>query len=259
MPGEAFTIESGKPLAIRLDIDAGKSIQLKEAGRSGKCIFRPVVFVDIEETSVILDRCPRLLVGNIHQLSFDNGVDESPTGFELVFGNGRSPLDVAITSETVIFDLLGMRGDVGDLAVEQTVHVRGSLNRDADLAATEIVIGGVESLKGVVSEAGSDGFTLLLAHGAGALAVELLPDTLTLTDCNTPFEGAFIPPGVSVRVYGKFDSADGVNSFRALLVLLQFQSEKVLLTDMVAADGGHLVTIDQDGTQFQAFYPMVPW
>ena len=66
-PRGGIFVKSGKTLAIRLDIDANKSINLHEAGNSGKCIFRPVVFVDIE-TIQTPQRCPRILVGDIARL-----------------------------------------------------------------------------------------------------------------------------------------------------------------------------------------------
>ena len=66
-PRGGIFVKSGQTLAIRLDIDANKSINLHEAGNSGKCIFRPVVFVDIE-TIKTPRRCPRILVGDIEAI-----------------------------------------------------------------------------------------------------------------------------------------------------------------------------------------------
>ena len=42
-PRGGVPIRAGETLAIRLDVDANKSIQLHSAGNSGKCIFRPVL------------------------------------------------------------------------------------------------------------------------------------------------------------------------------------------------------------------------
>ena len=47
-PRGTFQVVEGEALAIRLDIDAKKSFLLHKAGNSGKCIFRPVIFVDIQ-------------------------------------------------------------------------------------------------------------------------------------------------------------------------------------------------------------------
>ena len=56
-PRGGIFVKSGATLSVRLDVDANKSINLHEAGNSGKCIFRPVVFVDIE-TIQTPQRCP---------------------------------------------------------------------------------------------------------------------------------------------------------------------------------------------------------
>lgn len=66
-PREPFQVRVGGTLAIRLDIDANKSINLHQAGNSGKCIFRPVIFVDIRE-EVPTGRCPKVLSGIIASL-----------------------------------------------------------------------------------------------------------------------------------------------------------------------------------------------
>ena len=59
----------GEALAIRLDIDAKKSFLLHQAGNSGKCIFRPVIFVDILSVDQI-DSCPEVLKGSIVSLKY---------------------------------------------------------------------------------------------------------------------------------------------------------------------------------------------
>ena len=71
-PREPFTVSQGGNLSIRLDIDANKSINLHQAGKSGKCIFRPVVFVDIRE-GMPIGRCPKILHGTIETLKESGG------------------------------------------------------------------------------------------------------------------------------------------------------------------------------------------
>ncbi|MHC4339755.1 MAG: DUF4382 domain-containing protein, partial [Planctomycetota bacterium] len=46
-PGEPIEVVPGGALLIELDMDANKSMKLDVAGNSGKCTFRPVVFVEI--------------------------------------------------------------------------------------------------------------------------------------------------------------------------------------------------------------------
>jgi len=46
-PRSPFEVVGGEALLISLDMDANKSIHIVEAGKSGKYIFRPVIFVDV--------------------------------------------------------------------------------------------------------------------------------------------------------------------------------------------------------------------
>lgn len=71
--GGPITLEGGETLLIRLDLDAEKSFLVVRAGASGQYIFRPVVFVDIEDK--LRDRLVRLF-GTI-------GAEESESRFEL--------------------------------------------------------------------------------------------------------------------------------------------------------------------------------
>jgi hypothetical protein len=72
--GGPITLEGGDTLLIRLDLDAEKSFLVVRAGASGQYIFRPVVFVDIEDE--LRDRLVRLF-GTI------GAIEESESRFEL--------------------------------------------------------------------------------------------------------------------------------------------------------------------------------
>ncbi len=244
-PRENFEVVRGETLAISLDMDMDKSIQFKQAGNSGKCIFRPVIFVDIE-TVITPGDCPQVLSGQISELFDDNG---NITGFELNLEEGQGMLDVILNSETVIFDQDGERGDRYDLAEGQIVQVRGRLNADGDFEASVIIIGGVEKFKGTVTSSTDVNFTLQLDNDAGDLVVDLTQDTVIFIGCDQPYDG-IIPEGWTARVFGKFDSSDTPNAFRALVVFLKPKQLSGVLTDIDRAveDDGYDLTIKIDET-----------
>jgi hypothetical protein len=245
-PRENFEVVSGETLAISLDMDMDKSIKLKPAGNSGKCIFRPVIFVDIE-TVITPEHCPRVLSGEIDELILDD--EKNVTGFVLDLKEGRGMLDVFLTNETVIFDQNGLSGDRDDLDEGQIVQVRGRLNPEGDFEASVIVIGGVEKFKGTVTDSAPDDFTLKLDNEAGTLIVDLTEDTIIFIGCDQPYEG-IIPVGWTARVFGKFEVIDSQNAFRAVVVFLQQEQPSGLLTDITRADteDGYNLTIKTDET-----------
>ncbi|NTW16653.1 MAG: DUF4382 domain-containing protein, partial [Syntrophaceae bacterium] len=91
-PREPFTVSQGGNLSIRLDIDANKSINLHQAGKSGKCIFRPVVFVDIRE-GMPIGRCPKILHGTIDELKYSGS---QVIGFILDLKNSQGTVEVRL-------------------------------------------------------------------------------------------------------------------------------------------------------------------
>ena len=243
-PRENFRVAPGKSLAISLDMDMDKSIQLKKAGNSGKCIFRPVIFVDIE-TIDSTEACPRVLTGKIDELIYK---DEKVIGFMLDLKEGRGLLKVMLRNSTVIFDKNGFKGDRNDLEAGQIVHVRGRLNSNCNLVASVIVIGGVEKFQGTVIDSSPDDFTLKLANDSGTLEVELTDSTLIFIGCDTPFEDEIIPIGYKARVFGKFEAVGASNIYRAIVVFLQPNEPAGLLTDISEAVGGYDLTIQTDET-----------
>ena len=204
VPRGPFRVERGETLAIRLDIDANKSIDLHQAGQSGMCIFRPVVFVDIGPIDW-MPRCPKILKGTLEELIGENPIK----GFRLALSRSRGTLDVYLSETTVIFDDTGIPGDVDDLEKGQPIWVRGKLDIDGHFQATEVAIGDVLVLKGTVERTvdEDDTFTLALDPNQPVtdetIPVTLSGETLILVGCDDEVTKSAITPGLPARVAGK--------------------------------------------------------
>jgi len=259
-PQGDFAVKSGVTLAIRLDIDANKSINLHEAGKSGKCIFRPVVFVDID-TILTPQRCPRILVGEIRRLLPD---EKNIEGFALDLLGKRGSINVWLSDNprqpTIIFGEDGFRVRRSQLELGQKVRVSGKITSKGDLAASVIIIGNVLNLKGtVVSSVNSDSiFPLLLDSGQGFVGdqvkVEVTPATLVLIGCDEEASIGAIQRGKPARVVGKYDVDENV--FRAVAVFLR--SEEIIgdLVRIERATGGtNLIIKEADGNELAVFLP----
>lgn len=259
-PRGDFEVRSMETLAIRLDIDANKSINLHEAGSSGRCIFRPVVFVDID-TIKTPRRCARILAGEITQLLPS---EENIEGFALDLFDRRGTIDVWLSDNprrlTIIFGEDGSRVRRSALKSGQKVRLTGKINADGDLDASVIVIGDVLSAKGtVVSSVKDDSlFPLLLDPGqeliGGQVNVEITNATFILLGCDEEVDPAAIQRGKRARVVGKFDVENNV--LRAVAVFLQ--SEEIigdLLRIERATGGTDLVIADEDGNEISVFLP----
>ena len=249
-PRKNFRVAPGKSIAISLDMDMDKSIQLKEAGNSGKCIFRPVIFVDIE-TIDTTEACPRILTGEIDELIYR---DESVVGFMLDLKEGRGLLKVMLRYQTVIFDENGFEGDRDDLKVGDTVRVRGRLNSRCNLIASVIIIGGVEKFQGTIIDSSPDDFILKLANDAGTLDVDITDNTVIFIGCDELFEDEIIPIGYKARVLGKFEAAAASNIYRAIVVFLRPSKPTGLLTGISNAVSGYNLTIRTDETTTLSVY-----
>ena len=154
-PRGTFQVVKGEALVIRLDIDAKKSFLLHKAGNSGKCIFRPVIFVDIQPVDKI-DSCPEVLKGRIVSLKYDSD-GKLVSGFVLDLNRGDL-LQVSIRlSSTVIFDENGLPSDINDIELRKSAYVRGRIQSDGSLLASLVVIGDVLKVKGTATEAVSSG------------------------------------------------------------------------------------------------------
>jgi hypothetical protein len=261
-PQEDFWVRSGETLAIRLDIDANKSINLHEAGKSDKCIFRPVVFVDIE-TIKTPQRCPRILAGDIERL-IENDRTGEIEGFVLDLFGERGTIDVWLSDNprqpTIIFGKDGFRVRPSQLERGQKVRVTGKITSKGDLTASVVIIGDVTSVKGtVVSSVNSDSmFPLLLDSGQSIvddqIKVEVTPATLVLLGCDEEVGVEAIQRGKRARVVGK--TILNAKVLRAVAVFLK--SEEItgdLLRIERATGGTNLIIRDKDGNELAVFLP----
>jgi hypothetical protein len=210
-PRGGFTVAGGETLAIRLDIDARKSIQLHQAGNSGKCIFRPVIFVDID-TVFDKERCPSVFKGQIVRFLFEEN-SNTRIGFVLDLKGGRGTVKVLADSETVFFDEnADSEGvDLTDLTAGDVVHVRGSLTSDGKLLASLVVAGDVLKLEGTVAkDADAGSFNLTLdpkqAILSSSLTVHLEDQTLILIGCDESVDAGYILADSRVTVIGKYST-----------------------------------------------------
>jgi hypothetical protein len=259
-PRGDFAVRPGETLAIRLDVDANKSINLHEAGNSGKCIFRPVVFVDIYTINAP-QRCPRIMVGEITELLPS---EDNIEGFTLDLFDRRGTIDVWLSDNprqpTIIIGEDGSRVRRAALKPGQKVRVTGKINRNADLNASVVVIGDVLSVKGTVvtSVNVNSIFPLLLDTGqelvGGQVNVEITNATLILLGCDEEVDPAAIQRGKRARVIGKFDVNDNV--LRAVAVLLKQEEIFGDLLRIERATGGTNLIIEVDvGNEVSVFLP----
>ena len=251
-PRDDFAVRSGKTLSIRLDIDANKSINLHEAGNSGKCIFRPVVFVDID-TIISPQRCPRILVGEIKRLLPSESNIE---GFTLDLFDKRGTIDVWLSDNprlpTIIFGEDGFRVRRSELQPGQKVRVKGKITSQGDLTASVVIIGDVLNVKGTVVSPVDDAssiFPLWLDDGqeltGGQVNVEVTPATFILLGCDEEVGIEAIQRGKRARIVGKYDVGDNV--FRAVAVFLKPEEIIGDLLEIERATGGTNLIIKYEG------------
>ncbi|MEJ2725240.1 MAG: DUF4382 domain-containing protein [Deltaproteobacteria bacterium] len=246
-PRENFYVNWGETLGIRLDFDANKSINLHSAGKSGKCIFRPVVFVDIDNLGV-LDQCPKIVRGTIDELIVE---DLETTAFWLDLPGDGEPLEVILGEDARIFDPYGLPGSPEDLEVGQTVWVRGTLD-EGRLIASMVVIGDILVLEGMatslvntmglfyfIPDVGEE----ITTNGA-ELGVQLYEESLVLIGCDDEVPWEAIQSNMRARVAGKYSSSDGL--FRAAVVFLGSQEVSGMITDTLQDVDGLQITVQPD-------------
>jgi hypothetical protein len=227
-PRGGFEVQSGEFLAIRLDMDAKKSINLHEAGKSGKCIFRPVVFVDIKPGTVF-QRCPMNITGTITDL-IDRDGNGITDGFYLNVTWFRDPLTVWLDDDASVFDK-----DMDDtldtpavFAKGQHVWARGRLDAQGRFRARVAVVDDVLTIDGVAQgpvEASSNTFPFLFDPGQGFVGqpnmnVQLFKNqSLVFRGCDAEVEWDAIAQDVPARVFGKLSFTEP--ELRAAVVLLR--------------------------------------
>ena len=250
-----FLVTQGSTLSIRLDIDANKSINLHPAGKSGKCIFRPVVFVDIEEGAP-LERCPKVVSGTLKSVKFD--ASSEIVGFILELNGDRGTLEVSLSSATRIFNDDFVCATPEDLKSGDPVQVRGRLTNNGVFAASLVVIGQLLDVTGTVTSVPINvppTFSFKFQPFSnqelgGEWQVTGQTCTLVLVGCDTTVDPSQIQQGMPVRIFGKAFSA---GELRAATVVLRDQevSGTILLVEEVLGWSGKRITIDESGSSVQ--------
>jgi hypothetical protein len=249
-PREPFEVKKGEALAIRLDIDANKSINLHPAGKSGKCIFRPVVFVDIEPVK-LRSACPEILTGQITQI-IDTSSAPGINGFVLTLPDGRGNIEVLLSESTAIFDQEGLPGTSADLKLNDSVWVRGRIDSYGKLSASVVIVGKVLAVDGVAQSSVNidDQFIFLPNAGeaiSGEFTVQLFDgNSLVLVGCDKIADWGAIQPNRKAKVVGKYDTHGQV--FRGIVVFLKELEISGSVVSVNEQDGGLTLTIQTNGT-----------
>jgi hypothetical protein len=256
-PQGTFQVTPGGKLLIRLDFQANKALDIHPAGKSGKCIFRPVVFVDIQEGKFIYP-CPKIIEGTIEEITeYDNAGE--PTEFILKRAENGDELRVTLLSDAVIFDgdFLSRSALIPLAGTSQTVKVVGILDENLAVQASIVVIGDVLNVKGDVHTAVQfddtaktvGKFELAPFAGeeiVGQVDVEVFrDDTSILLGCNTKLQPEDIMPGMSARVIGKYITGSSV--LRAVAVFIKPQKISGKLLSWYPTSDFKYLVLDVDG------------
>jgi hypothetical protein len=242
-PREPFRVIPNKTLSITLDIDANKSINLHQAGKSGKCIFRPVVFVDIEPGAPVRP-CPRIISGTIIRIVKRGDII---VGFFLDLAGHRGELEVRVTDDTAVFDQNGEFGgrELLDGQEGERVHVRGRLDDNARLQASVVVLGQVLMVRGEVGgpvDDTTDLFPFIPFPGEELVNnrdVQVADETLVLIGCDTEVGKEAIQAGMTAKVIGK--------SVREVSGQITFINDE---------GRGKIITVEQEtGGEVEVFVP----
>jgi hypothetical protein len=254
-PRGSFQVVEGEALAIRLDMDARKSFQLHTAGNSGKCIFRPVIFVDIRSVAQV-DDCPEVINGTVKLLeNGSNGLTK-----EFVLQTNRGDLRVTADSSTVVFDENGNHdSDGSSIAVGKTAYVRGRLQPDGSLKASLVVVGEVFKIKGTAEGPVTGGQYSMSIDPYQELIgpsvdVKLQDRSLILIDCDTEVDASYIQEGTRTTVIGKYNTKD-----RVLIASVVFVEPRAItgrLTNIESVSGGSKLTVTPtSGSPAMVFLP----
>jgi len=262
-PREPISVMADRTVYIRLDIDANKSINLHEAGSSGKCIFRPVVFVEVSYDEPPR-RCPQIFRGTILGDPFDGNDDGQVDTFILTLTDGRGKLTINLLEDSRIFGADGLFTDPNLLQQGQFVNVRGRLWED-EVVASLVAVGQVYHAKGTVEgEVANDRFPFrpdplagIVVDEHGHIAVELVRDgdeikTLILIGCDTEVGSESIMQGMRARVVYKLVCGNDVCWLRAVAVLLTPMEVSGELISWSKTPDGKKVVLDIEGINVYA-------
>lgn len=249
-PRSPVDIGENELIYLRLDIDVNKSIHLHPTG-SGKCIFRPVVFVDIL-TKDDMTQCPTLIKGEVKELHDESG-DWVPESFTLkregnTADNCLGDIRVCFAENILVFAGNGRFGSLADLEEGQPVTVRG-MTRDGCFTASLIIIGDCRAIKGVIQEIpGCTEFLLRpdsCADGADSIKVVLADETPLFTGCDTPLDFDALEAGMRVLVTGMLDGEG--KTLAAALVIVQADELEGTIAGVECVEDGYVFAIDTGG------------
>jgi hypothetical protein len=256
-PQGTFQVRPGGKLLIKLDFQANKALDIHPAGKSGKCIFRPVVFVDIQEGKFIYP-CPKIIEGTIEEITEYDSTGE-PTEFILKRAENNDELRVMLLPDSIIFDgdFLSPSALIPLEGTSQIVKVIGTLDENLGVQASIVVIGDVLNLKGNVDTAfqfddatmtvGQFKFTPFAGEEiVGQVDVQVFQDeTSILLGCKTKLQPEDIMPGMSARIIGKYIT--GASVLRAVAVFLKPQKISGKLLSWYPTSDGNYLILDVDG------------
>jgi hypothetical protein len=226
VPRGEIEVTPETPIAVRVDIDAGKSISVHATGQ-GKCIFRPVVFADVLSGDPA-ERCPREVAGTISRIERSGGDAEGaggppPASVVLDLGGGRGTVRAEIEEGTPIFDDRGIPTGLAGLEAGETLRVRGRSLRSGDPAAIRAIwaiSGEPLDLRGAVETAPSGGRFDLQVDRDGTVSCETTAASIAYSPCGTdplPLDG--IVAGRRVRVLGGREA--GESALRVAVLVLE--------------------------------------
>lgn len=226
-PQGSFVVQQGEVLYLRLDIDANKSINLHPAGKSGKCIFRPVVFADVIPKNIPAS-CSMLYRGTIESLIYTEPNAPLPIGFILERECAcQGILNVMFDDDILIFSEYNISVYPDALSASQQVAVYGYLDGLGTLNARFIVIGDVLMVDGtVLDKPTADTFNLQPDLGEGffnnidnKINVSLNTQSLVLTLCGEDQTFDNITVNSDVIIIGRYNTQG--STFNAFSVLIK--------------------------------------
>ncbi len=257
-PQHPFKVVSGATLFIRLDIDANKSINLHTAGQSGKCIFRPVVFVDITYGQPPRP-CPQYFSGRIIKFFYRDG-DGQIEGFRLDLSENRGELKVLLSQDVRIFDYQGLPTDTSFLGLDQFVNVRGKMANNV-LLASVVVQGQVYFVKGTVEGIvvndlfpfSPDPQAGIVVDPNGQIDVELVREntevkTVISLGCDNEVGPSTIQAGMDAKIVYKLVCSSGSCVLRSVAVFLKPTEISGQLNSWYLGPGGKSLVLDVEGT-----------
>jgi len=242
-PQGPITVKSGNKLAFEIDIHAKRSLNLHVAGKSQKCIFRPVIIATVTTLRSIQpeNKCPRMLDGTVTEIK---KVDGEVKEFKLRLSHDSGcQIKIRVNEDTTVFDKDGSFTTPEALKVGQKVKVRGEILEDASLLASVIAIGDLIKLYGtvnqIISENGDLVFEMKVPYGQVVVdeTINVVVDhqTLILKDCKTEVDRDAIKPGIGVRAIGKISEG----ALLSVVLFLEEQKNYGTIVEMVPNGAGY--------------------